>query len=848
MLWRRAGIASLVLSAAVPAAALDPARPVDQYSHDAWTLEHGLPLNTVQALAQTRDGLVWIGTPEGLSRFDGTRFRNYDASNVPAMRTSDVVALLVARDGTLWVGVYGSGLLKSVPGGGFVAVGGRELSSLAALAEDASGVLYAGTSDRGIYRVAGDGVEPFSVPGFDPASSVTALRVDRMGRVWAGTSRGLFRLDPSHARLFGQAEGLPSPQVLSLEEDSAGRLWVGTSLGLGRVEGESVTGFEGRVPVGRSPVYSLREDRGGTLWVGSEEGLVRWQDGGAFRLLQRDALTDTSIRALMDDRDGSLWIGTFNGGVNMLADGPITSYTPVHGLATEGVGSVASASDGGLWVALADGLVQRVTPEPWQAGRRLRSPDGSDVYTLLEDRARRVWIGSDTGVFVYGSGAWKALGEKDGVPRAGVTALYEDRDGVVWVGYDARGAVSVKGGRGTPLPGLPNLQVRAFLQGRDGTLYVATYGGLVAVSGGKARVYTEADGLSSQYARSLYEDASGALWIGSYGSGLSRLRDGRLQKVTSRDGLFSDVVYGIAEDASGWLWMSCNRGLFSVRRAELEAFFEGRVPRVTSRHYGRSDGMLSVECNGGSPPVARTADGRLWFPTSRGLVEFDGRRLRPRGRLPAPLLDEALLDGRELACCGGLLAPPHGQRLELRWTAPGFLDADRLRFAFRLDPYESEWNAAGARRRADYTRLPPGDYTFRVRSSDDDGSIGGEASLAVRIEPQWWQTRAFLAAVALGLVAVVGGAYSLRIRALRRGERELQRRVEAALSDVRVLSGLLPICANCKKIRDDKGYWSQIESYIREHSEAHFTHGICPDCARQLYPNLKATSGTPRPQ
>ncbi len=828
--------ATLFLAFAPHGHALDPTRPLDQYSHAAWQVEQGLPQNTIQAIKQTRDGFLWVGTVEGLARFDGERFTVFGAADVPVLGASDITFLHEAGDGRLWIGIYGVGLVV-YEASGFRAVkapAGGDLSGLAAIAEDSSGTLWAGGDDGKLYRVvAGVVQEPESGPR---SESIRALAFDGRGRLWIGTTAGLGCRDGDKTRWYSRRDGLANEQITALAVDGD-VITVGTGAGLHEIKSDLV-----RPRSSSEGVRALLLDRQRSLWVGYERGLVRITGGVASSTLGAEVLSDDAVRSLAQDRDGSLWVGTFGGGLNQLKDGTVVTYTRAHGLPSDSVGIVAPSREGAVWVGADAGQVGRVAGDA--ISRLPPLPAGAEVYALHEDGAGRLWAGTEHGLARLEGRRWRPLGLAEGVPAAAVLAIHVDRADRVWLALDGLGVLRLEGGRAVRLSseeGLPSDQVRAFLEGRDGRIWIGTYGGLVAVEGDRLTTYTTRQGLSHNLVRALYEDAEGVLWIGTYGGGLTRLKDGHLSPITARHGLFSDVIYAVVEDAHGSLWMSCNRGVFSVPKGELDAVAEGSAARLAPRVYGRSDGMLSVECNGGSPAGARSRDGRLWFPTVRGLAAFDP--LAPQQPLtpPAPIFELAFVDGRAVA--PGLVGlPAGGRRVRLEFTTPDFLAPDRLRYEHRLEGFEEEW-LIRPRRAAEYTNLPPGEYRFVVRVTDAAGR-SGEVALPIVVAAHFWQTRSFAAAAIVSVLALGYGGYRLRVRSLRASEAESKRRVEAALADVRVLSGLLPICANCKKIRDDRGYWSQIESYIHAHSEAKFTHGICPDCAARLYPGLKA-SGRP---
>ncbi len=261
---------------------------------------------------------------------------------------------------------------------------------------------------------------------------------------------------------------------------------------------------------------------------------------------------------------------------------------------------------------------------------------------------------------------------------------------------------------------------------------------------------------------------------------------------------------------------------------------------MTSVAYGEADGMRSPECNGGFQPAGwRGRDGRLWFATIRGVAVVNPQALRTKSQPPPVVLEKVVVDGRDFGAAAGQAFAPGSRLIELDYAGLSFLGSERMRFQYRLEGFDAGWVDAGTRRTAFYTNLSPGRYVFRVIACNSDGvwnRMG--ASLPFSIEPRFTQTRLFGVAVGLAVLGIAFGAYALRVRGLKSRARELEAGIQEALSNVRVLRGLFPICASCKKIRDDSGYWSQIEGYIRDHSEAEFSHSICPECAKKLYPDF----------
>jgi ligand-binding sensor domain-containing protein len=835
-------VTGLLLLGARFSSALDPAKPLSQYSLAAWHAEEGLPHNRVQAIAQTQDGYLWLATQEGLARFDGVRFTVFDRRSTAAMSANDVETIYASRDGSLWVGIYG-GMLLRYQDGRFRSYSSREgLSSatIVALAEDTAGDLWIGTDGDGLYRLHEGVFTRYTKKDGLIDDSVRCLLADREGGVWIGTPSGLGRKRADGSERYALPARERPVAVSALAVDGQGRLWIGTD-GDGLYHLDEGRLVPANVVLRDDHVRGLLTDRRGSLWIGTDAGLHRLQDGRVDVLTRQDGLLSDSIRAVFEDREGSLWVGGV--GLGQLKDGTVLSYGQTQGLADENVYAVTTAPGRGIWVGTSAGEVAlftrgRFTPA---AGRAVLQ--GATVLALREDRAGRLWVGTDHGLYGLSGGRWTSYSIRDGLPAADIRSVLEDRNGRIWVGTDGGGLARLDGRRFVVLTardGLPSDHLRTLLEGRDGTLWIATYGGLAALGrDGRFTSYTARDGLAHDLVRSLHQDDRGVLWVGTYGGGLSRVESGRITTYTTRQGLFDDVIFEILEDGRGRLWMSCNKGIFSVSLSDLESFAAGRQASVHSVAYGRSDGMRDPEANGGSPAGLRTEDGRLWFATAAGLVSIDPAAITGGRAAPPAFVEEAWVDGERADLDPGLHLPPGNHRLQLAYTALSLVAPDHLHFAYALEGFDADWIDAGPRRQTSYTNVPAGRYRFRVRVRDEDGAWN-EAGIpmSLRVRSHWYRTPAFFLIAGAALVLAFAGAYRLRVRGLLTRERELDRRVEEALAHVKVLSGLLPICASCKKIRDDRGYWNKLEQYIGDHSQAAFSHGICPDCVRRLYPDV----------
>jgi ligand-binding sensor domain-containing protein len=839
----------MLLGSATDLVAQTPTRPISQFSHQNWQTVNGLPQNSVQAVAQTRDGYLWLGTQEGLVRFDGVRFTVYASRNTPQFRSNDVDALLEARDGTLWIGTFGGGVV-SLGAGRFQHYGttdGLSSDSVMDLAEDLDGAIWIATDGGGVSRLAArGGFRSYTTADGLGSRATTSVVADAHGVVWVGTAAGVSRFENGKFTTFTSRNGLAGDSVTSLAGDRNGNVWIGTTQGLTRWRDGDVTTYTVRQGLPNDSVLALHVDDAARVWVGTRGGLARLVNGAVSTLTTRDGLAGNNVTAVMQDREGSYWIGTDGGGLDRWRDSSFETCGPHQG-PSDDVYAVTGSRSGGLWAGTDNGQVYRVENgrfTPLDTGESLA---GTIVQSLLEDSRGDLWIGTDQQLYRYSRRVLERFSRSRGLPAFPARVLFEDRDGRIWVGTSGGGLSRLEGDRFityTTRGGLADDRVRSIAQDRDGALWIGTYGGLSHFKDGVFHTYTTAEGLSNNFVRTLFLDRDDTLWIGTYGGGLNRLKDGRITAYGTRDGFFSDTPFQIVDDNLGHLWLSCNTGVFRVSKQELEAYSAGRAPSVVSTLFTEADGMKTRECSGGSPGGWRTSDGRIWFATLKGLAVVDPGNLRRNAQPPPVLIEEMIVDGRRIA--PGESLPAGSRRFEFHFTALSFVAPARMRFIYRLEGFDEKWVDAGSQRAALYTSIPPRSHRFLVKAANEDGVWSQTAaSVDVYLRPYFYQTRLFYGFGVLALVAAGAGVLQLRTRQLRKRQRMLQRKVDEAVAQLKTLRGLLPICASCKRIRDDSGYWRQIEQYVSDHSEAAFSHGICPECIRKLYPEHPDLADTP---
>ena len=805
--WRRAACV-LALLALAPALlmALGTGKPLREYGQQGWQSDSGLPQNTVHALAQTRDGYLWIGTEGGLVRFDGMDFRVFDTENTPALHSNTVNGLAEDGAGALWISTpaglvreqggafvaYGSAeglpvdaalglyqthagqLLVLTPGGAAVLSGGRfqliRASQQLGLAEGESLVAESPTGQvwlagpSGVMAL-GPHLEGTTMPHQVGVGELHAIAATPGGGIWAGGAAGLAMLAGDGQIQMARSD-LPSRNVTALLA-TGGDVWVGTAKGLVRMtEGatRALPEFAGL------RIERIFQDRAGTVWVATIDGLARIEQGKVDLAPPRGM--PGGALSVLEDREGSMWFGTETAGLHVLRDQPFSTLRVEDGLSARLVRAVLEDRAETMWVGTSGGGLDRVA-----GGVVSVFPAAlpSRVILALAETGNaaqgyELWVGTPEGLVQIHDGKPRVFTTADGLADDFVRSLYADRDGSLWVGT-RNGLTHVKDGRFrsySRLDGLASDLIGAMLRGRDGTLWVGTLGGLSRMAGDG---FVDAGpgvraGQGSVAVTALLEDASGTLWVGTQGSGLGRLRGGMLTSLAGRDRRLPSTIYGMLEDAGGALWLSSRTGVDRVSVAGLEALADGAHAPLQVAHFDASDGMSLPEASGGGHPAAwRARDGRLWFATLDGVAVVDPGTAMRQGVAPLVSLEQVAVDEQPVALGEKpvRVEPGHG-RLTIRYAGLTFVPPQKVRYRYMLAGLDKQWINAGSRRTAYYTNVPPGHYRFRVMAANGDGMwSAAPAEVSFVVEPYAYQTWWFYTLAAVTLAALGYLVYRWRV-------------------------------------------------------------------------------------
>ncbi len=764
------------------------------FHQDVWKSADGLPQNTVPAILQSSDGYIWAGTELGLARFDGLHFTVFDKSNTPELKSNIVNALLESRDGDLWIGTLGGGLTRYAHGHfyTFTTRDGLSSDSVQALLEDSAGDLWIGTDGGGLNRFHNGHFTVYKVSNGLAENEVFALAQQPDGALWIGTHNGLSRFARGKFRTFRLSQGLPSTYVRSLLTSPDGALWIGTyGGGLCRFAGGSFRTFSTHDGLSSNSVTSLRNGANHDIWVGTfGGGITRVSGNELTSYTTRDGLPINDIWSICLDRERNLWIGTAGGGIVRLYQQPFTTFDRQSGLSNDVTLPVFQDRAGDMWIGTNGGGINRIHDGQVTTFTTRNGLANDLIFSICEDSEGALWIGTRKGLSKFKNGKFVTYTTRDGLPSDIVIASLAGHDGSVWLGTRA-GLSLWKNHRFTTFTsqdGLSSNVVQAIFEDSRQRLWLGTSsGGLNLFDHGHFKVFNAQSGLSNNAVLSMHESRDGALWIGTDGGGLNRFEGGKFSVFTARDGLLDDAVFRILEDNSGHLWMSSNKGVFRVSLADLARFAQKKIARIPTVSYGLADGMKTHECNGGFQPAGwKSRDGRLWFPTMQGVVAVDPRKVSARATNQPTIIEQVLLNDREVDRDASVRVPPGVGKLEFHYGAPNFRAANQIRFKYRLRGFDTTWVEAGQRRVAYYTNIPPGPYTFEVVASNADGTWShSAASLSFALQPHFYQTLFFYGLCTMAFIALVFGAHLAHVRQLRAREKALARHVDERTAALR---------------------------------------------------------------
>ena len=743
------------------------------YARTVWRVSDGLPEDTVQALTESSQGLLWIGTTGGLARFDGTRIEVYGRGMAQPLSVNSIFCVALGKDGSLWAGTEGGGLLR-LRGNDlrvYSAADGLTEAFVRSVYEDDRGRIWVGTDD-GLFVLEGERLRRVDEAAAFAQIAVHSITQDREHRIWAGGSR-LIAIDPD-----GRARDYPLPGAYSenlvkkILETSDGTLWVGTVGGLNRLE----HGRFRTVPGIHATVRSLLQTSDGTLWIGTiGHGLWTFRDGLLTRVNSPGFLPSDTVLSIFEDDQRQIWIGTQAGMVRL--NKTVVSLVPLPEGGDPDFETISGNDAGDVWVAAQSLYLIR----EGQA-HRVKYPGlgPAAVRNVYPGRDGTLWIGTDGGgVYAIRQGEIRHYTAPAELTNNFIRGFLESRDGHMWIASD--GGVTRIGPDGvakfTVENGLAYSSTRSLVEDRDGSIWIGTDRGLNHWNNGAFQKNEATRALAEEKVWSILQDRKGTLWFGTRDHGLFRYRDGAVQQFTVAQGLPSNSIYQILQDGSGTFWLTGPNLIASVQEPEIDGPNPTADRPMSVEVYSMPFGGDGAQLYGGRQPSGYLApDDSVWFPTTRGAAHVERAKQTPA---PAPraVLDEVEEDGSSVAAEGKLRVPAGVARLSFTFAAISLRSQEGVRFRYQLENFDSGWTLAASSRTATYTNLPAGQYRFRVVVFDTSQPAAvSEADLWLVKAPFFYQTWWFYTLAGLAVAVLAWSIYHVRLR-------QMQGRFSAVLEE-----------------------------------------------------------------
>jgi ligand-binding sensor domain-containing protein/signal transduction histidine kinase len=775
--WLATGLALICLAG--EARALDPNHTLSQYLREQWTTDNNFQGGAINAITQTADGYLWMGTEKGLVRFDGVNFRL--TSSFSEFSGDPVSGLTTDGDGRLCVIFWGAGVL-CYRDGKFVNLASilrRTTLEVASSWREEDGASLVTDLIDGILRVRGENVQVLAPPTVLPPSLVLAIAETRDGKIWLGTVAGLFYFTDGRTT---RVTGISDKKINCLLPVGDRELWIGTGKGLYRWNGTLLNRVKLPRALAGVQVLALLRDHDGNVWAGTTRGLLRINASGVSFSDESD-FGSGSINALFEDREGNLWAGGARG-LERIQDGTFVSYTLAAGSPpSKQDGPVYVDSENRAWFAPAGGGLYVM--KDGRAQELKSSLLHKEVIYSITGRKNEIWIGTQhSGLkrFEYRNGliGGKTYTQANGLAENSVFAVYQSQDGVVWAGTLTSGVSEFKDGRFatyTTADGLASNTVSAILETRDGTIWFATPNGLSSLSRGHWTTYATGDGLPSNSVNCLFEDSSGVLWIGT-SRGLAFFKSGRVQVPRDPPDSLREEAFGMSEDKEGWLWIATSGHVLRVSNQKLSS---GVLSSAEVCEYGAADGLPNAKGVKRSRSVIADGEGRIWFSLTRRLSVVDPSHITNSSAPALPHVEAIMADNDPITVGELVRIPSSRRRITFMYSGLSLAVPERIRFRYFLDGFDRGWSEPTAAREAVYTNLSPGSYRFRMIASNSYGQWNdSEAAISLEVDPAFWQTWWFRVSCTVAFLALLWALYQLRLRQV---ARQFNTRLEERVSE-----------------------------------------------------------------
>jgi len=700
---------------------------------DEWKKDEGLPQNSVTAITQTADGYLWFGTTDGLARFDGIHFSIFNSSNNPQFKTNRISCLFPDRDGSLWIGTEGGGLLhyQDQKFTLYTTEDGLASNYVTEIIQDSKSSIWIGTPDKSLCSFQNNNFIKYGSESGLKNENIQSLLDDDTGTLWVGTYGGLYKLRNDEFERIDLGENPIGSIISKIYQDREGLIWIGSNNGLAVIENSQVKTIARKEDGLLSQwITAITSNRRGNVWVGTTNGLQIITKDRKGNLGIEKVLDKIPVTGILEDHEHSMWITILGDGVKRFRAGKFLGYTFREGLSNSLPLSLFEDSERKLWVGLNNGEINILDPEKDRfhafSKQQINSSDG--IRAICQDRTGNIWIGSyGGGMYKYDhAGRIRKFTETDGLISNLARTLYVDSRGTLWIG--TRFGLSVlAGGRFvnyTTEQGLPSNIILCIREDNKGKIWVGTGEGIACFFDKRFESFPLEGNLASLPVLSIFPDEAGVLWVGTEGGGLVKIEGKTSTSINISNGLPSNIICNILEDEHQSLWLATDKGILQVSKEELKLVCERRKAELNYRYYDTSDGLPSNECGKWSQySILKRKDGSLWFVTINGLCMIDPENIMLNKTPPPVRIEEIFVDG-------GKIPPPIRDKplspkntISFKFTALTFISPLKVKFRYMLENHDHDWIEIqpGKKRRFTYRKLKSGRYTFRITACNSDG-------------------------------------------------------------------------------------------------------------------------------
>jgi ligand-binding sensor domain-containing protein/tRNA A-37 threonylcarbamoyl transferase component Bud32 len=721
--------------------AIENQRAITQFQIKQFSQVNGLPQNTICALCQTDDNYLWIGTEEGLARFDGLNFEIFDNSTVPILSSNFIKSLYQDSRKILWIGTLGGGVYQFKNEEFHIPPGLSEFKAakIHCMLEDQQHAMWFG-SNQGLYCYHNQTLEKINQPQSLIAEVVLSLFIDKEKNLYAGGKAGLYKQIAK--TLFTHIPVIPQESVNSISQDHFGNIYIAAKQGAFKINPK--TNESEKLINLHDYIKQVVIDQQQNLWIASKSyGLIRQTPSGETSFLNNsNGFPDNFISCILEGNEDLLWLGTWHHGLFCLRPSHILNYGETEGLSSNMVFPIFEDSRQRLWIGTLHGL--NIIENQQIKSIALGQPNAQfPVNTIFEDKKRQIWVATDNGLHLIDPDTWQSKCVFQGKY---VVCLAENPPGTYWVGT-MDGLFTLKNNRLFPFPekNTPYSKLIKILHNdrKNNIWFAMRDAGLIRINGPDVFTISTENGLICNDINCLYEDLQGIFWIGTI-QGLTRYNGHHCSNYSKKEGLPHNNIYQIVEDQQHTLWFSGNKGIFSIAKSQFTEKDLGKISKLQAVLYTDQDGMRSPECNGGFQSAGCiTQKNRIWFPTIKGAVSFIPNQLEKHRYLPAVYIKDILIDGNRIFKKLDIQIPSSANRLEISFTAVSFVNAEQIRFKYSLLGMDNHFHTTrgGHDRSAVYTNLNPGNYRFLLQAANGDGLWNPHPlEVKIRVTPDFNET------------------------------------------------------------------------------------------------------------